>query len=90
VQITGRRNYADWSRRLGVDLVGNPELAENPRIAAQILVGGMREGTFTGRRLDQYINDQQTDFNGARRTVNGNDRAGRIADIAQRLLGAMD
>lgn len=90
VQITGRSNYADWSRRLGVDLVGNPERAEDPRIAAQILVGGMRQGTFTGRRLDQYINDQQTDFNGARRTVNGTDRAGSIGNIAQRLLGAMD
>lgn len=27
VQITGRRNYTDWARRLGVDLVGNPTLA---------------------------------------------------------------
>lgn len=90
VQITGRRNYTDWSRRLGVDLVGNPRLAQDPRIAAQILVGGMKEGTFTGRRLDQYINDRQTDFTGARRIVNGTDRAGSIANIAQRLLGAMD
>lgn len=90
VQITGRRNYQDWSRRLGVDLVNNPGRAQDPRIAAQILVGGMREGTFTGRRLDQYINDNQTDFNGARRIVNGTDRAGSIANIAQRLLGAMD
>lgn len=90
VQITGRRNYQDWSRRLGVDLVGNPSLAQDPRIAAQILVGGMREGTFTGRRLDQYINDNQTDFNGARRIVNGTDRAGSIANIAQRLMSAMD
>lgn len=89
VQVTGRRNYQDWSRRLGVDLVNNPRMAQDPRIAAQILVGGMREGSFTGRRLDQYINDQQTDFNGARRTVNGTDRAGTIADIAQRLMAAM-
>lgn len=90
VQITGRRNYADWSRRLGVDLVGNPERAEDPRIAAQILVGGMKQGTFTGRRLDQFINDQQTDFVGARRIVNGTDKAGRFAETAQRLLQAMD
>lgn len=89
VQITGRRNYADWSRRLGVDLVGNPSLATDPRIAAQILVGGMKEGTFTGRRLDQYINDQGTDFNNARRIVNGTDRAGSISQIAQRLQSAM-
>lgn len=90
VQITGRRNYADWSRRLGVDLVNNPQLASNPRIAAQILVGGMKEGTFTGRGLDDYINDRGTDFNNARRIVNGTDRAGSIANIAQRLQSAMD
>lgn len=89
VQITGRRNYTDWSRRLGVDLVNNPRAAQDPNIAAQILVGGMKEGTFTGRRLDQYINDQGTDFGNARRIVNGTDRAGSIAGIAQRLLGAM-
>lgn len=90
VQLTGRSNYADWSRRLGVDLVGNPNMAKDPRIAAQILVGGMKQGTFTGRRLDQYINDRQTDFTGARRIVNGTDRAGSIAQIAQRLLQAMN
>ena len=27
VMITGRRNYADWSMRLGIDLVGRPPLA---------------------------------------------------------------
>ena len=82
VQITGRRNYTDWSNRLGVDLVGNPELAENPDIAAQILVRGMRDGTFTGRRLDAYVNEATTDFRNARRTVNGTDRADLIAGYA--------
>ena len=82
VQITGRRNYTDWSNRLGVDLVGNPELAENPDIAAQILVRGMRDGTFTGRRLDAYVNETTTDFRNARRTVNGTDRADLIAGYA--------
>lgn len=89
VQLTGRRNYTDWSRRLGMDLVGNPRLVENPQVAAKILVGGMMQGTFTGRGLGSYINNQQTDFMGARRTVNGTDRAGHIAQIAQRLMSAM-
>lgn len=89
VQLTGRRNYTDWSRRLGMDLVGNPRLVENPQIAAKILVGGMMGGTFTGRGLGSYINGQQTDFHNARRTVNGTDRAGYIAGIAQRLMSAM-
>ncbi len=90
VQITGRRNYTDWSRRLGMDLVGNPNLAKNPQVAARILVGGMRDGTFTGRRLDHYINDNQTDFHNARRIVNGTDKAGTFAQTAQRLLAAMN
>ncbi|MEZ5932674.1 MAG: LysM peptidoglycan-binding domain-containing protein [Alphaproteobacteria bacterium] len=83
VQITGRANYQDWSNRLGVDLVGNPERAEDPDIAAQILVRGMKDGTFTGRRLDDYINASGTDFRNARRTVNGTDRADLIAGYAQ-------
>lgn len=89
VQLTGRRNYTDWSRRLGMDLVGNPRAVENPQVAAKILVGGMMGGTFTGRGLGSYINGQQTDFVGARRTVNGTDRAGSIAQIAQRLMSAL-
>ena len=89
VQLTGRRNYTDWSRRLGMDLVGNPRAVENPEVAARILVGGMMEGTFTGRGLGRYINGQQTDFVNARRTVNGTDRAGHIGNIAQRILMAM-
>jgi predicted chitinase len=89
VQLTGRRNYTDWSRRLGMDLVSNPRAVENPEVAAKILVGGMMQGTFTGRGLGSYINNQKTDFVNARRTVNGTDRAGHIADIARRLMAAM-
>lgn len=89
VQITGRRNYADWSRRLGVDLVSNPERARDPQVAARILVGGMRDGTFTGRKLGDYVGNGRADFHNARRVVNGTDRAGHIGNIAQRLLSAM-
>lgn len=89
VQLTGRRNYADWSRRLGVDLTNNPDKVKDPAVAAKILVGGMKAGTFTGKRLDSYINDQKTDYSGARKTVNGTDKAGQIADIARRLEAAM-
>lgn len=90
VQITGRNNYADWSKKLGVDLVGNPALAERPEIAAKILVGGMKTGSFTGKKLDDYINGSKTDFNGARRIVNGTDKAGTFAATAQAILGAMN
>lgn len=90
VQITGRRNYEDWSQRLGVDLVSNPELAADKDIAAQILVIGMRDGTFTGRSLDQYVNENQTDFTNARRVVNGTDKASLFAGSAQRYNTALE
>ncbi len=89
VQITGRANYTDWSRRLGMDLVGQPELATRPEVAARILVIGMRDGTFTGRKLSDYINGNQVDFFNARRTVNGTDRADLIASYAQAYLQAL-
>jgi predicted chitinase len=89
VQLTGRRNYTDWSRRLGMDLVSNPRAVESPEVAAKILVGGMMQGTFTGRGLGSYINGSRTDFANARRTVNGTDRAGHIAGIAQRIMMAL-
>lgn len=36
VQITGRSNYTTYGNILGVDLVGNPDLALDPNIASQI------------------------------------------------------
>lgn len=92
VQITGRRNYTDWTERMekenyqhngqAVDLVNHPELAADPGIAAHIAVKGMRDGTFTGRKMGDYINDSKTDFYNARRVINGTDHAQEIADQA--------
>ncbi|MGK7904105.1 MAG: hypothetical protein AB4352_22390, partial [Hormoscilla sp.] len=78
-----RRNYTDWSDRLGIDLVNYPEKAAEPEIAAKILVVGMRDGTFTNHRLGQYIWGYWRDFYYARRIVNGLDRAVHIAEIAE-------
>ena len=83
-------NYTNWGKKLGIDLVGNPKLAEQPEVAAKILVGGMKEGSFTGKGLNDYINGSKTDFVGARRIVNGTDKASTFASTAQAILGAMN
>jgi len=83
VQIRGRSSYTYWSNRLGIDLVNNPERAAEPSIAAKILVIGMRDGTFTGYKLRDFINSNKRDFNKARRIVKGLDRADYIADLAR-------
>lgn len=51
VQITGLDNYANWSKKVGVDLVKNPEYTERPEVAAQIMAEGMRDGAFRGHSV---------------------------------------
>lgn len=94
VQLTHLSNYQYWSQRLareypGIDLVNNPERAAEPEIAVKILVRGMRDGTFTGYKLSDYINSTTTDFYNARRIVNGLNRANEIARNAQRYLAIL-
>lgn len=86
VQITGRKNYTYWSNRLGIDLVGSPEKAASPEIAAKILVQGMRDGTFTGLRLGNFISSTKRDFVNARKIINGMDRSSEIAAIAENFF----
>lgn len=100
VQITGRRNYTDWTRRLNeqgvqidgadADLVNHPEQAKDPKIAAKIAAEGMRDGTFTTKKLGDYVNDQQTDYVKARRVINGKDHAQEIADRATAFEGIIN
>lgn len=89
VQITGRRNYTDWAKRLGVDLVNNPALAVRIDHATTILIDGMMLGTFTGRKLPDYVSDTKKDYVGARRVVNGTDRAAMIANHARAFEKAL-
>ena len=37
VQITGRANYVEYGRAIGVDLAGNPDLALDAAVAAEVL-----------------------------------------------------
>lgn len=84
VQLTWRENYEKAQTRLalGTLLTDDPDKALDADIAAQVIILGMIEGWFTGKKLDQYITLQKSDFVGARRIVNGTDRAAEIAKIA--------
>ena len=89
VQLTGRRNYTLASRKLGVDLVGSPDRALEPTLAAAIMFVGMSEGWFTGKELSDYINAAETDYLNARRIINGTDRALLIAGYAEAFHKAL-
>lgn len=89
VQLTGEDNYRKASKLVGVDLVKNPELASDPEISAKILVVGMRDGMFTGRKLSDYIGNGSANFVAARRIVNDSDKQYAMATDAQRYLSAI-
>lgn len=84
VQLTWERNYIKAGKELGVDLTTNPDKVMEPYISAQILIVGMIEGWFTGKKLSDYITLQKSDFKGARRIINGVDKDDEIAEIAKK------
>lgn len=89
VQITWNYNYEKFGKRLGIDLLGQPDLALLHEYALPILVDGFEYGLFTGRKISDYINAGKTDFVGARRCINGTDRASEIAALAQKFLAQL-
>lgn len=91
VQITGRANYARMSKQLlfANQLVEKPDLALQPDIAYRIMSYGMRKGSFTSRKLEQFISPMQCDYLNARRIINRLDKAVEIQDYATRLERAL-
>ena len=94
VQLTWKANYARAGKKLGADFVNIPDLALRPDLSAKIIVIGMVHGWFTGRQLSDYLTPTKADWKGARRIVNGTDRAAEIAALGRAfhdcLLAASD
>lgn len=89
VQLTWAYNYGTFTRLLGLDLIGHPELALVPRHAYEIAALGMHDGLFTGVALSHYIHGEQADYVNARRIINGIDKANLIAGYAVQFEGVL-
>jgi len=97
VQLTWEYNYATATRSLlrhglvsgDINLVRNPDLAMRPDIAAGVLVFGMLEGWFTGRKLVDYFSGTRSDWVDARVIINGHDRAALIASYGMAFYHAL-
>lgn len=90
VQLTWKSNYQKYAHLTGKDLVNHPELAKDPATAAFILAHGFKHGTFTGRKLNDYIQGDRCDYINARRCINGTDRAELIASIAKQWIDRLN
>jgi putative chitinase len=84
VQITGRDNYAKYG------IADDPDKALDPDKAVEILFDGMINGRFTGKRLADYFSATVTDWTGARKIINGTDRAVDIAGYAKKFVAALE
>ncbi len=95
VQLTWLGNYARMSVYLSrlkgrdIDLVNNPEKAEEPEIASMVIWEGMIRGMFTGKNLADYFSESRVDYKGARRIVNGTDQDDLIAGYAREYEAAL-
>lgn len=85
VMITGRTNYAKFSKILVIDLLTHPDWAMLPDNAAKIAIDGMLQGLFTGKKLSDYINPTTCNYLSARRIINGMDKAELIAGYAKQF-----
>ena len=91
VQLTWYENYELMGRLLGVDFLNNPELASELSCAVEIMFEGMTKGVssfgdFTGKCLEMYFNAKVNDPIGARRIINGTDKAELIASHHNKFL----
>lgn len=94
VQLTWDFNYewADKELKLNGKLLKNFDLANDPVIAARILVRGMETGAFTSRKLSHYLLNEPAPreaFVRCRRIINGTDCDQKIADHALRFQDAL-
>ena len=87
VQLTWHANYASIGQALGLgdSLVIDPDLVLDPATAYSIMSYGMRNGTFTTKKLSDHINKNQCNYEQARRIINALDQFTKIARFAEGL-----
>jgi hypothetical protein len=95
VQLTWLENYKNSSADAGVDLVKNPDAMLDPIISAKVLIKGLIDGRWSGKRkglsyyegTDDFLDNQEAIA--ARATVNGSDKASLIASYHKQFYDAL-
>lgn len=82
VQVTWEENARKFGAKKPGDLMTWP-------IALRAAFEGMIKGVFTGKALSDYIRPGRVDYVGARRIINGADRAKLIAGYARAFQDAL-
>lgn len=97
VQLTWIANYRKADAKLhelGVlksdeNMVKDPRLAMRSDVAAAVMIHGMLEGWFTGKKLSDFMHTGHFDALHARRIINGMDHAAVILGYYGHFLHAL-
>jgi putative chitinase len=91
VQLTWYENYKRQDEKLGLltALEKDPDLALDPVVAKEIIIKGMVDGDFTGKKLGDFFTATLTDWYEARTIVNAHDQATTIAKYAEAFCNAI-
>lgn len=96
VQLTWLFNYEKAKKKLGFDFVKYPDAVMDPKWAVRILFEGMTDGWFTGVSFKTFIDaidesdaEDGREYTGARKIINGTDKAAEIAGIALKYEAAL-
>lgn len=91
VQLTHKRNYCGKMqdlvlRAFNEDICKNPDLVLEPNISIFILIRGMEEGLFTGKKLSSFLGGSRTRWGSARAVVNPGDKSGAVTKLARAVF----
>jgi hypothetical protein len=89
VQLTHKANYEKLSNLIGVDLVTDPTVAMQVDVALKIMFVGMRKAGFTRWKLADFFSPTTEDWRGARKIINGTERADLVASYAKAYYAAI-
>jgi putative chitinase len=85
IQITGRANYQRLGGALGIDLVANPDAAQEPATAYRIMSEALYRGLLTGKKLTDFIRGAQVDYKNLLKVLRVQDPSSRVLKMIHTL-----
>ena len=89
VQTTWLTNYKKVKAFTGVDVVTNPDLIADLKVASATALEFMHKGYYTGKKLSDYFNETKEDWFNARRIINGTDKASLVGGYGKLFYAAL-
>lgn len=88
-QVTHKFNYVEAEKQTGIPFTKNPDLMLVNENAVPVMVIMMMKGLFTGKGLKDFFTPKVTNWEDARRIINGTEKAAIVAGYAKQIHAAI-